>query len=189
MGNRLTRIYTRTGDEGTTGLADGSRLRKDDLRIQLLGDLDELNSHLGLLLTYTIPAELIGCLSEIQQLLFDLGGDLSIPGRVSVSSNHVEWLEQWLNYYNATLPPLREFILPGGNAAAAQGHVARSVSRRAERTAVALSLRENPGPHTLAFINRLSDFLFVLCRILARMNGNEEVFWQMSRTPPPAPAN
>ena len=189
MGNRLTRIYTRTGDQGTTGLADGTRLPKDDLKIQLLGDLDELNSHLGLLLTYAIPTELAACLSEIQQLLFDLGGDLSIPGRVSVSTQHIEWLEQWLDHYNETLPPLREFILPGGTTAAAQGHVVRSVCRRAERTAVALSCREDPGPNTLAFINRLSDFLFVVCRILARINGDDEVCWQMSRTPPPVRAN
>jgi cob(I)alamin adenosyltransferase len=189
MGHRLTRIYTRTGDAGTTGLADGTRLRKDSDRIALLGDLDELNSHLGMLLTCAPPPELAACLSEIQQLLFDLGGDLSIPGRTSVSADHVEWLEKWLDHYNDTLPPLKEFILPGGNAAAAQGHLARSVSRRAERRAVALSQSEDPGLNTLAFLNRLSDFLFVACRILARMNGKDEVFWQVSRNPPLEPPN
>ena len=187
MGHRLTRIYTRTGDEGTTGLADGSRLRKDAVRIELLGDLDELNSHLGMLLTYALPAELGNCFTELQQLLFDLGGDLSIPGRTSISTSHVDWLEKWLDHYNDALPPLKEFILPGGNAAAAQGHLARSICRRAERRAVALSQSEDPGLNTLAFLNRLSDFLFVACRILARMNGKNEVFWQVSRSTPPVP--
>lgn len=187
MGHRLTRIYTRTGDEGTTGLADGTRLRKDAVRIELLGDLDELNSHLGMLLTYALPSELADCFTELQHLLFDLGGDLSIPGRTSISASHVDWLENWLDHYNDTLPPLKEFILPGGNAAAAQGHLARSVCRRAERRAVALSQREDPGLNTLAFLNRLSDFLFVACRILARMNSKNEVFWQLTRTPPLVP--
>ncbi len=184
MGHRLTRIYTRTGDEGTTGLADGTRLPKNAARIQLLGDLDELNSHIGLVLTHDLPPAIATCLDEIQQLLFDLGADLSIPGRTHVTASHVDWLEHWLDHLNETLPPLKEFILPGGNRAAAQCHLARTVCRRAERNAVELSLMENSGPNTLTFLNRLSDFLFVACRVIAQMNGGQEVLWQMTRTPP-----
>lgn len=186
MGNRLTRIYTRTGDAGTTGLADGSRLRKDALRIHLLGELDELDCHLGVLLTQPLPGPLAACLGEIQQLLFDLGGDLSIPGRRTVEDRHVQWLEQWLDHCNAQLPPLREFVLPGGNPAAAQCHLARTVCRRAERTAVAMAAGEDPGPATLAFLNRLSDLLFVVCRVLARQHGGQEVLWQPGRQAPEA---
>jgi cob(I)alamin adenosyltransferase len=187
MGHRLTRIYTRTGDAGSTGLANGARLDKDAPRIRLLGELDELNSHIGVVLAHEVPVELRACLEEIQHLLFDLGGDLSIPGRCSVLSSHVIWLEEWLDAFNASLPSLKEFVLPGGNLPAAQLHLARTACRRAERSAVAMSRNEDPGANTLAFLNRLSDFLFVACRVLARVNGGREALWQTSRpalTPP-----
>jgi cob(I)alamin adenosyltransferase len=190
MGYRLTRIYTRTGDEGETGLADGSRLAKDAARIRLLGELDELNSHLGLLRVGPIPATLDGCLLDIQHLLFDLGGDLSIPGRDTVLPAHVEWLEGWLDHLNEELPPLKEFILPGGSLAGARCHVARAVARRAERTAVELARSEALAPAALTFLNRLSDFLFVAARVLNRTGGENEVYWQAQRTtgkPPPNP--
>ena len=184
MAHRLTRIYTRTGDQGTTGLADGSRVRKDAPRIQLLGELDELNSHIGVILTHSVPEELAACLSEIQHLLFDLGGDLSIPGRESITLDHVVWLETWLDHFNSVLPPLREFILPGGSPAAAQGHLARTVCRRAERTAVASIQHEDISPTSLAFLNRLSDFLFVACRVMARQDHGQEIFWLHHRPTP-----
>lgn len=187
MGHRLTRIYTRAGDTGSTGLADGTRLDKDAPRIQLFGELDELNSQIGVVLAHGVPGGLGACLGEIQQLLFDLGGDLSIPGRCSVLPGHVTWLEEWLDHFNAALPPLKEFILPGGNLPAAHLHLARTACRRAERTAVALGKNEDPGANTLAFLNRLSDFLFVACRVLARHDGGQEVLWQTARpalTPP-----
>ena len=188
MGHRLTRIYTRTGDDGTTGLADGSRVRKDALRIQLLGELDELNSQIGVVLTHPLPEVLRDCLCEIQHLLFDLGGDLSLPGRHSVTQEHVAWLETWLDHFNESLPPLREFILPGGNPAAAFGHLSRTVCRRAERTAVTLIQHEDITQNCLAFLNRLSDFLFVACRILARRNNCQEIHWRQQRSTPTPPA-
>jgi cob(I)alamin adenosyltransferase len=188
MAHRLTRIYTHTGDEGTTGLADGSRVRKDAPRIHLLGEVDELNSHIGVVLAHSPPKELRECLSEIQHLLFDLGGDLSIPGRESISLEHVVWLETWLDHFNGALPPLREFILPGGCPAAAHGHLARTVCRRAERTAVSLIQHEQISQACLAFLNRLSDFLFVACRIMAReQESGQEIFWQHHRSTPAPP--
>lgn len=187
MGHRLSRIYTRTGDTGTTGLGDGTRTGKDALRIQAYGDLDELNSHLGLVLAHPTPPELAPCLAEIQQLLFDLGGDLCIPGRNSLRQAHIDWLEHWLDHFNAGLPPLKEFILPGGHRSAALCHVARAVCRRAERTAVALAGIEPVDPLALAFLNRLSDFLFVAARVLARQDEGQEALWQPRRPPAPAP--
>lgn len=183
MGYRLTRIYTRTGDEGETGLADGTRLAKDATRISLLGELDELNSHLGLLRVGALPEHLDNCLLDIQHLLFDLGGDLSIPGRDTLLPAHVEWLEGWLDHLNEQLPLLKEFILPGGSLAGAQCHVARTVARRAERTAVELSRSEALAPVALTFLNRLSDFLFVAARVLNWTDGENEVYWQTQRTP------
>lgn len=187
MGHRLSKIYTRTGDAGTTGLADGSRVDKDSLRIAAYGELDELNSHLGGVLAEDLPAPVSECLSEVQHLLFDLGGDLCIPGRHSLTREHSTWLETWLDHFNDALPPLKEFILPGGNRAAAQCHVARAVCRRAERTLVTLSRQEPLDPAALAFVNRLSDLLFVLARVLARQNGGLEVLWQPQRPPAPLP--
>ena len=191
MGNRLSKIYTRTGDAGTTGLGDGSRVDKDAPRVTAYGDLDELNSQLGQVLAHIgseAGDETLGeLLAEVQQLVFDLGGDLCIPGRNSLGAGHVEWLEAWLDRLNADLPPLREFVLPGGNPAAACCHVARTVCRRAERTVVSLAKVEPLDPAALAFLNRLSDLLFVVARVLARRNGGTEVLWQPARTrlPPP----
>jgi cob(I)alamin adenosyltransferase len=187
MGHRLSRIYTRTGDAGTTGLGDGRRVGKDSPRVTAYGDLDELNSHLGLVLAEAMPDAVRGCLSEIQHLLFDLGGDLCIPGRGTIEPRHVEWLEAWLDHFNAELPALKEFVLPGGNRAAASCHVARTVCRRAERGLVALAGVEPVEPSALAFLNRLSDLLFVVARVLARQDGGAEVLWQPHRPPSPPP--
>ena len=177
MGHRLSKIYTRTGDDGTTGLGDGSRVAKDSLRVDAYGTIDELNSHLGLVLAYEIPVNLREALSEIQHLLFDLGGELCIPGTVLIKPEHVEWLEQELDKLNDELPMLKEFILPGGNAPAAACHICRTVCRRAERLMVWLSRGEAVEPASLAFVNRLSDFLFVAARVLARTDGGE-VLWR-----------
>jgi cob(I)alamin adenosyltransferase len=187
MGHRLSRIYTRTGDSGTTGLGDGRRVDKDSLRITAYGELDELNSHIGLVLTHELPAEVRDCLGEIQQLLFDLGGDLCTPGRNILKQEQIDWMESWLDRFNADLPFLKEFILPGGNRAAADCHIARTVCRRAERTLVSLAKTESVDPLALAFLNRLSDLLFVAARVLARRDGGPEVLWQPRRPPAPAP--
>jgi cob(I)alamin adenosyltransferase len=181
MEHRLSKIYTRTGDTGSTSLGDGTRADKDSLRICAHGELDELNSQLGLVLAYENPPEVRSCLSEVQHLLFDLGGDLCIPGRHSIEQQHIDWLEQWLDHFNDALPPLKEFILPGGNLPAAGCHVARTVCRRAERTLVALGKSESVSPLAIGFINRLSDLLFVIARVLARQNGETEVLWQPQR--------
>ena len=177
MGHRLSKIYTRTGDDGTTGLGDGSRVAKDSLRVDAYGTVDELNSHLGLVLAYEIPVNLREALSEIQHLLFDLGGELCIPGTVLIKPEHVEWLEKELDKLNDELPMLKEFILPGGNAPAAACHICRTVCRRAERLMVGLSRGEEVESASLAFVNRLSDFLFVAARVLARADGGE-VLWR-----------
>lgn len=188
MGHRLSRIYTRTGDLGTTGLANGDRVSKNDPRIRAYGDLDELNSHLGLVLASGLPDEVGACLSEIQHLLFDLGGDLCIPGRRSLHQAHIAWLERWMDHFLADLPRLEEFILPGGNTTAAACHIARTVCRRAERTLVAAAeLEATIDPISLAFVNRLSDFLFVIARVLARYQGGQEVLWQPRRPAAPEP--
>jgi cob(I)alamin adenosyltransferase len=177
MGNRLTKIYTRTGDKGTTGLADGSRVPKDHLRIEVLGCLDELNSLIGLVMVQSEP-DTPPELSRIQNLLFDLGAELAIPGAERVKAEDVAFLETALDGYNAELPPLREFILPGGGSAATFCHLARALCRRAERRLMPLAREEDINPQTLQYINRLSDLLFVLARVLARRNGGSEVFWQ-----------
>ncbi|OOG23787.1 ATP:cob(I)alamin adenosyltransferase [Thioalkalivibrio denitrificans] len=182
MGNRLTRIYTRTGDDGTTGLATGGRVAKDSVRIEAMGDTDELNCVLGVLLTGSLPAAHRDLLLEIQHDLFDLGAELSMPGESVLGSARVDWLEARLDELNAHLPPLREFILPGGGAAGAQCHLARAVCRRAERSLVHLA-REEPVTETARrYLNRLSDFLFVLARVLGRESGEGEVFWKGGRT-------
>ncbi len=187
MGHRLTRIYTRTGDKGTTALGDGTRVDKDAPRVETYGALDELNSHIGLVLAYLPSSTMRDCLTEIQQILFDLGGDLCISGRHSIAQSHIDWLERWLDYFNAQLPWLQNFILPGGNPAAAHCHVARTVCRRAERILVSLGKAEPVDPLALAYLNRLSDFLFVAARILARQDGGTETLWQPKRPPPPLP--
>ncbi|WP_248321224.1 MULTISPECIES: cob(I)yrinic acid a,c-diamide adenosyltransferase [unclassified Caballeronia] len=180
MGNRLSKIATRTGDDGTTGLGDGRRVSKDDARIAAIGDVDELNSSLGVLLCEALPPDVRNALTQIQNDLFDLGGELSIPGHSMISDSHLARLDAWLADYNSTLPPLKEFILPGGSRAAALAHVCRTVCRRAERAIVALGRIEvdavNDAPRR--YVNRLSDLLFVLARVLNRADGGVDVLWK-----------
>lgn len=181
MGHRLTKIYTRTGDNGTTGLGDGGRTDKDDPRIEAIGDVDELNSILGMLLACPLPEKIPPILTDIQHDLFDLGSELSIPGAQSISDAQVTKLEKTLDDINWTLPPLKEFILPGGGQAAATCHLARAVCRRAERRMVTLEQRDTLNPASMRYINRLSDLLFVLARFIAREAGEGEVFWSRER--------
>lgn len=188
MGNRLTRIYTRTGDDGTTGLGDGSRRGKESLRIEAIGAVDELNSNIGVLLAEDLDEVLRSRLEDIQHDLFDLGGDLSIPGRLTMGEAQVGRLEQQLDEYNNGLTALRDFILPGGARPAALCHVARAVSRRTERGLVRLGGREAVSPIHLRYLNRLSDLLFVLCRILNRQHGVPDVLWQPGKTRADEPA-
>jgi cob(I)alamin adenosyltransferase len=178
MGNRLTKIATRTGDDGTTGLGDGSRTGKDALRIHAIGDVDELNSHLGVLLCEELPPDMRGELLSIQHDLFDLGGELCIPGHAMVSNEAVAKLDSLLEKYNAQLPPLKEFILPGGSRGAALAHVCRTICRRTERSMIALSRTEAVHQTARQYVNRLSDLLFVLARILNRHAGGTDVLWQ-----------
>lgn len=181
MGNRLSKIYTRTGDSGTTGLADGARAPKDCPRVEAIGAVDELNSVLGMVLAHPLPEPVAQCLAAVQHELFDLGGELSLPERPAIGPEHIQRLEQTLDELNAALPPLREFILPGGTPAAAACHLARAVCRRAERRVVTLA-REEPVPaHPQIYLNRLSDLLFVVARVLARAEGGTEVFWRHRR--------
>jgi cob(I)alamin adenosyltransferase len=181
MGNRLSQIATRTGDAGSTGLGDGSRVDKDHLRIAALGDVDELNSFIGLLATEDLPEEVRGDLSDIQHDLFDLGGELAIPGYSMIADKQVARLDARLAHYNADLPRLAEFILPGGSRAASAAHVCRTVCRRAERALVALGKQEkiNDGPRQ--YLNRLSDLMFVLARVLNRHAGGTDVQWQQRK--------
>ena len=181
MGNRLSKITTRTGDTGETGLGDGARVGKDSLRIQLLGDVDELNSCLGLLLAEKLPKDIQTALLRVQQDLFDLGGELCIPGHSMITDKHVTRLEALTQAHNAKLKPLKEFILPGGTRAAAAAHLARTVCRRAERSLVALGRREAVGERTRQYLNRLSDLLFVLGRALNRAGKRGDVLWQHER--------
>jgi len=178
MGHRLSKIVTRTGDAGTTGLGDGSRLAKDAPRIQAIGAVDELNSVLGMLLTETLPDAIAACLTGVQHDLFDLGGELSIPGYVAVGDDHVARLERAVERFNADLPPLKDFVLPGGTRAAALAHVARTVCRRAERTVITLAATENVAMPSRIYLNRLSDLLFVVSRVLNRAAGRPDVLWQ-----------
>jgi cob(I)alamin adenosyltransferase len=178
MGHRLSRIATRTGDDGTTGLGDGSRVRKNTLRIAALGDVDELNSALGVMLTESMPEAIQANLTQIQNDLFDLGGEISIPGYRLVKEEQVAQLDDWLAHYNADLPPLKEFILPGGSKAAAHCHVARATCRRAERSVVALGEAEDVSASVLQYLNRLSDLLFVLARVLNRSAQHPDTLWR-----------
>ncbi len=182
MGNRLSKIATRTGDDGTTGLGDGSRTDKHALRVQAMGDVDELNSQMGLLLCEELPSTLRDELVTVQHDLFDLGGELSIPGFVMMTDAKVARLDTLLEKYNATLPPLQEFILPGGSRAAAQSHVCRTVCRRAERSIVALAREEKIHARLGQYVNRLSDLLFVLSRVLNRHAGGNDVLWEKGRS-------
>ncbi len=181
MGNRLSKIATRTGDDGSTGLGDGTRTDKHAARVQAMGDVDELNSHIGLLLCDDLPAELREELITIQHDLFDLGGELSIPGFVMMTDAQVARLDALLEKYNATLSPLKDFILPGGSRAAAQSHVCRTVCRRAERSIVALGKDEKVHARLGQYVNRLSDLLFVLARVLNRHAGGSDVLWEKGR--------
>ena len=178
MGNRLSKIYTRTGDDGTTGLGDGARVTKDCRRIEAIGAVDELNCAIGRVLAHDLRPAILDCLREAQHKLFDLGGELSIPGYQAVKAEDVVALEATLSEFNTLLPPLKEFILPGGGRAAADCHMARAICRRAERRVVSLAREEEVGEPVRVYLNRLSDLLFVLCRILARDEGGLEVLWR-----------
>jgi cob(I)alamin adenosyltransferase len=182
MGHRLSRIVTRTGDAGTTGLGDGSRVAKDSARIEAIGAVDELNSTIGLLLTEPLPDGLAVVLTDVQHDLFDLGGELSIPGFASVTDAHVLRLEAAVERVNADLAPLKEFVLPGGTRAAALAHVARTVCRRAERALVRLAAAEAVTEASRRYVNRLSDLLFVMARSLNRAAGQPDVLWRKDRT-------
>jgi len=177
MGKRLTKIYTRTGDDGTTGLADGSRLAKGAPRVEAMGDIDELNSFVGLLLCEDLPVAARECLAGVQNDLFDLGGELSVPGHTIMTEAHSRRLEDALDTFNANLPALQEFILPAGSRAASLAHVARTVCRRAERTLSRLAIAEPVPAPLLQYVNRLSDLLFVLARVLNRHAGGADVAW------------
>jgi len=181
MGHRLSKITTRTGDGGETGLGDGSRTRKDSARVAALGDIDELNSAIGVLLAEPLPENIQGILQSVQHELFDLGGDVSIPGRATMTGGQVRRLESLLEEFNARLAPLKDFILPGGTRSAALAHVARTVCRRAERSLVALSFTEEVDDPARIYLNRLSDLLFVLGRVLNREGGRGDVLWQQAR--------
>jgi cob(I)alamin adenosyltransferase len=182
MGNRLSKIYTRTGDEGSTGLGDGSRVPKEGLRVEAYGSVDEANSTIGVVLAVpALPERVRHCLIDVQHDLFDLGGELCIPGHRMITAAYIERLEKQLDQFNEDLPPLKEFILPGGGPAAAACHVARTVCRRAERRCWSLARAEPVGPEVLKYLNRLSDLLFVLARVLARNESGGDVLWQRTR--------
>lgn len=181
MGYRLSKIYTRTGDKGTTGMADGNRIDKDSLRVAAMGDIDELNSVLGMVLAKCEPGIVAETLLTVQHDLFNLGGQLSMPEYEMVTEERVQWLETTLDKMNEDLVPLEEFILPGGGEAAATCHLARAVCRRAERTLVALSREYDFSATVKSYINRLSDLLFVASRVLSKEAGEAEVYWQSER--------
>jgi len=178
MANRLTKIYTCTGDDGSTGLGDGTRVSKDHIRVDCYGSVDETNALIGVVLTHKLPDKVQECLSLIQHRLFDLGGELCIPGHTILKQAHVEHLEASIDDLNSKLPPLKEFILPGGSPAAAHCHVARTVCRRSERLLVTLSNAETVNPSALHYLNRLSDLLFVIARVLIHAEKGKEIYWQ-----------
>lgn len=181
MGKRLTQIATRTGDAGTTGLGDNTRVSKHSLRVHAMGDVDELNSHIGVLLCETLPGDVRSLLVEVQHQLFNLGGELSIPGFELLKPEAVLALDEALAHHNAQLPKLEEFILPAGSRAASQAHVCRTVARRAERAVVALGEAEAVNDAPRHYLNRLSDLMFVLARVLNRLNGGDDVYWKSER--------
>ncbi len=181
MGNRLTQIATRTGDAGTTGLGNNQRVSKNSLRVHAMGEVDELNSNIGVLLCEDMAPELRKLLVEIQHQLFNLGGELSIPGFELLKAEAVQALDDELENYNAQLPKLEEFILPAGSRGAAQAHVCRTVARRAERAVVALGNEEAIQEAPRQYLNRLSDLMFVIARVLNRMNGGDDVYWKSER--------
>jgi len=181
MGHRLSKIVTRTGDAGTTGLGDGSRMAKNAPRIEAIGAVDELNSNLGVLLAEALPSAVSSCLTAVQHDLFDLGGELSIPGHSAVTDGHVTRLEDAVESFNADLAPLKEFVLPGGTRAAALAHVGRTICRRAERAVVTLAAHEPVSDPVRRYLNRLSDLLFVIARSLNRAAGRPDVLWRHDR--------
>jgi cob(I)alamin adenosyltransferase len=178
MANRLTKIVTRTGDDGTTGLADGARVGKDAPRVGVMGDIDEVNSALGCVLAEPVPESVRSALASVQNDLFDLGGEICIPGRVAMADRHLEGIERSIEELRRSMPALREFLLPGGERAAASCHLARAVARRAERSLVALSRKEAVSPLSLKYMNRLSDLLFVAARHINIARGRPETMWQ-----------
>jgi len=184
VGNRLSKIYTRTGDGGTTGLGDGSRIAKDSARVAAYGTVDEANSAIGLVLAADIQPDIADLLTKVQHQLFDLGGELCIPGHAAIHEADISALEVALDHFNDPLPPLREFILPGGGEAAARCHLARTIVRRAERETVTLARHETVRAEAIGYLNRLSDLLFVLARVLARASGHGEVLWNHDRRKP-----
>jgi len=182
MGHRLSRIYTRTGDDGTTGLGDGTRVRKDHARVEAYGTVDEANSAIGMILAVSgLPPEVARCLTEIQHDLFDLGGELCIPGTKVIKAERIAQIEQVLDAFNDPLPALKDFILPGGGPAAAACHLARTIVRRAERSVWALAEKESVNVEVPRYLNRLSDLLFVIARVLARHENGSEVLWRHDR--------
>lgn len=181
MGNRLSKIYTRTGDDGSTGLGDGTRVAKDSARVTAYGTVDEANSAIGLLLAADMGEDIRDLLTTVQHQMFDLGGELCIPGHAAIVDGDIDSLEQHLDHYNEDLPPLKDFILPGGGEAAARCHLARTIVRRAERDTVTLSHHDAVRPEAIRYLNRLSDLLFVLARVLARSGGHGEVLWKHER--------
>jgi cob(I)alamin adenosyltransferase len=178
MANRLSKIYTRTGDNGTTGLGDGSRINKDSLRVEAMGDVDELNSVIGIMLTEAVPNDLILALTKIQHDLFNVGAEICIPGYIILQQSRIADLEHIIDTLNEHLPPLKEFILPGGTKAAAYCHLARTVCRRAERKLVELHRNEKVTDISLQYLNRLSDLLFVMCRTINKEAGVSDVLWK-----------
>jgi cob(I)alamin adenosyltransferase len=181
MGHRLSKIYTRTGDDGSTGLGDGSRTQKDSPRVEAFGTVDELNSLIGLLLSHSLPSKISDFLSGIQHDLFDLGGEICVPGREALTPDYVARIETALDNYNAELTPLKEFILPGGSQPAALCHVIRTVCRRAERRLISLNREQLVSVQAICYLNRLSDFFFVLARYLNFEQGKNDVLWQPGR--------
>ncbi len=182
VGNRLSKIYTRTGDDGTTGLGDGTRVGKESLRVSAYGTVDEANSAIGVVLAEdAVPDEIRACLTDVQHDLFELGGELCIPGHAAIETPFIERLESELDRFNENLPPLKDFILPGGGKAAAACHLARTIVRRAERDLAALRKDEMVRDEALRYLNRLSDLLFVIARVLSRLEGGSEVLWQRDR--------
>jgi len=181
MGNRLTKLYTRTGDDGTTGLGNGERVEKDNPRIAVLGDIDELNSLIGLLIATGISDDLSGYLLNIQHRLFDIGAEISIPGKASTDDTHVSRLEELIDNYNKDLPLLKEFILPGGTLPASICHLARTVCRRTEREMLKMARTDFVNDNTFAYMNRLSDLLFVFARVLNDAHKGKEVYWDKDR--------
>lgn len=181
MGHRLSTLYTRTGDDASTGLGDGSRVAKDDPRVEAYGSVDEANSAIGMVLACPVPRDVGEVLADVQHDLFDLGGELCIPGHAVISDDAITALEGWIDRFNADLPPLREFILPGGGDAAARCHLARTIVRRAERRTLTLAHAQAVRPQAIRYLNRLSDLLFVLARVLARASGHPDVLWRHDR--------